>query len=82
MTRDELIAVCRAALADRTALGLAGPPCVMLHVRGGWPKSGRKRLAGRGSPAGEVVSDAERPGSCLVRFDAAEVLAWAQKAGA
>ena len=73
MTPDELAIICRDALEV-----CSGAVTIELPRRAGG--SERVRLAGRGSPLGELLCENSQH-RAVARFDAAKVLAWLESAG-
>lgn len=77
MTWVELHSIASDAISEHERLGLPGQPTIVLVIKRAWRRQRRMHLAGPGSPKGEplaMLSD----GETSVRFDAREVLVWAE----
>lgn len=74
MTPTELRALCAKRQLD------GNPPAhIYIKMPGRrWPSSGKRFLAGRWSPLGDIAGDAPG-GGMVVRFRSDEVLAWLDK---
>ena len=77
MSLAEIVAACQARLA---AVGTGAR--VLLTLPGRWGRRTHARLLGqRGGPKGRIVSDLDGPEPRIAAyFDAAEVIAWAERA--
>jgi len=75
MTPNELIERCDRSINSKF---FGGPDAkITLTIKGKWGTTDSRRLAGKGSPVGRIVSDGP-PGYIIVLFSAQEVKQYAQ----
>jgi hypothetical protein len=72
MTPNELRELCTAP----SALSDDPPIFIVITMPGKWGKSDTRTIAGKGSPVGKIITDTVGENRIMVRFRAAEVLAW------
>jgi len=75
MTPTELIDICDRSINSKF---FGGPDAkITLTIKGKWGTTDSRRLAGKGSPMGRIVSDGP-PGFIVVMFSAQEVKEYAE----